>query len=221
MSNWNRQSVLEHIASNATLTAVLDHVRNNADGDAAHDVDHVLRVAVWTLRIGGAHLDPNAAIAAALLHDIVNPPKNSPLRSRASQLAADHARQLLTELSFPSAHIESVCDAIRDHSYSRGATPERLLGRALQDADRLETLGAIGLFRVAATGARMGARFFDPDDPWAERRKLDDLKYTVDHFFTKLLKLPETLTTEAGRTEARRRAQLLQAFLDQLATELD
>jgi uncharacterized protein len=66
----------------------------------------------------------------------------------------------------------------------------------------------------------MGARYFDPDDPWAQDRPLDDKAYSVDHFFTKLLRLAETFSTEAGRTEARRRTAFLHATLEELGVEL-
>ena len=97
------------------------------------------------------------------------------------------------------------------------ATP---LGRALQDADRLEALGAIGLLRCIATGVRMNGAWFDADDPWAEARPLDDARFSIDHFFTKLLRLPATMRTDAGRAEAERRAAFLREFLARLGDEL-
>ena len=81
-------------------------------------------------------------------------------------------------------------------------------------ADRLEALGALGLCRTLSTGARMGARYFHPQDPWAQDRELDDRAFTVDHFFTKLLRLAPTLQTEAGRAEAHRRAAFMERFVD-------
>ena len=98
--------------------------------------------------------------------------------------------------------------------------PRSLLGDALQDADRLEALGALGVLRTASCGARIGADYFDGDDPWAEHRELDDAKHTVDHFFKKLLRLPPTLRTAAGRAEAERRAEFMLAFLRQLGDEI-
>src|SRR5690606_38630238 len=102
----------------------------------------------------------------------------------------------------------------------RGATPRSDLGRALQDADRLESLGVLALFRTISTGVRMGARYFDGADPWAEERPLDDLRFTVDHFFTKILRLHETMQTAVGRAEAKRRTAVLERILDELAVEL-
>ena len=194
--------------------------RMGADLDPGHDLEHALRVASWTCRLDPT-LDRTEAVAAALLHDVVNLPKDHPERASAGERSADLARQLMARQGFDAAAIDRVAEAIAAHGYSRGVVPESPLGRALQDADRLEALGALGLCRTLSTGARMGARYFHPRDPWAMDRPLDDRAFTVDHFYTKLLKLPDTLLTEAGRTEARRRARFLEGFLMQLRTELE
>ena len=220
MTITDRAALLAFIADDARLTSLLGCVKKRLDQDPGHDVEHCLRVALWTLRLGGDGLDRERAIAAALLHDIVNLEKSSPERARASELSAAEARAILSKLGFEPAGIEEIADAIRDHAFSAGRVPDSALGRALQDADRLEALGALGIFRTISTGTRMGARYFDASDPWAERRELDDRNYTVDHFYVKLFGLAETLTTEAGREEARRRSELLRLFLDELASEL-
>ncbi|MFM7231366.1 MAG: HD domain-containing protein [bacterium] len=203
----------------ATLLAEA-RARDAAAGDRTHDVAHALRVAHWTVVLGGEAVVVREAIAAALLHDAVNPPKDSPERAHASTRSAELARDRLPALGFAPDAVERIADAIRDHSFSRGAVPTTPLGCALQDADRLEAVGAIGLLRCVSTGVRMGGEWFHGDDPWAEDRTLDDARYSVDHFFTKLLRLPATMRTEAGRAEAERRAAFLRAFLAQLGVEL-
>lgn len=212
------EAVRDLIAKDAALSRVLEEARARLTGDPGHDVAHCLRVAEWTIRIGGASVNPRHAIAAALLHDVINIPKDSPDRTRASERSADFARGLLAELGFDG--IELICDAIHDHSYSTGRVPRSPLGDALQDADRLEALGALGTLRTASCGARLGADYFDGDDPWAEHRELDDEKHTIDHFFEKLLLLPPTLRTNAGREEAERRAKFMRTFLRQLGDEI-
>ena len=124
------------------------------------------------------------------------------------------------ELGFDAASVTLISEAIHDHSFSTGRVPRSPLGDALQDADRLEALGALGIFRTASCGARMGADYFDADDPWAERRELDDARHTVDHFFKKLLLLAPTLRTAAGRAEAERRTVFMVEFLRQLGSEI-
>jgi len=212
------------IAADPALAALLDESRARDAAaitpDPTHDTAHALRVAHWTLRLGGADVDAREAIAAALLHDAVNPPKDSPERGAASVRSAEAARERLTALRFAADSVERICDAIRDHSFSRGAVPATPLGCALQDADRLEALGAIGLLRCISTGVRMGSAWFHAHDPWAEARPLDDASYSIDHFFTKLLTLPATMRTEAGRLEAERRVVFLREFMAHLGGEL-
>lgn len=215
-----RDEARSAIAADPGLLALLEQTAVVLDDDPGHDLEHCLRVAGWTLRCGVGRVAPREAVAAALLHDVVNVPKDDPRRSHASLLSAEEARHALPEFGFSPSEVERVAQAIEDHSYSRGAVPRSELGRALQDADRLEALGALGLFRTISTGTRMGARYFDPLDPWAEDRALDDRHFSVDHFFTKLLRLPDTLHTEMGRAEARARVALMETLLDQLACEL-
>lgn len=219
-----RAEVLAAIEADARLAAIRDEAaaRMGADLDPGHDLEHALRVALWTVRLaeGEGGVDRAEAIAAALLHDVVNLPKDHPERASASARSADVARELLPAHGFDDDATARVAEAIRDHSFSRGATPTTTLGRALQDADRLEALGALGLCRTLSTGAKMGAAYAHPEDPFGEARSLDDRRYTVDHFYEKLLRLPETLQTEAGRAEAAKRAAFLERFLVQLGEEL-
>ena len=201
------------------MTRLFAEVERRYEADAAHDLGHLFRVADWTVRLSG-DIEPRTSIAAALLHDVVNVPKNHADRGVASERSADVAREVLPPLGFDAATTELIAQAIVDHSFSRGAVPRSDLGRALQDADRLEALGVIGTFRCIATGVRFGAHFFDAADPWAVNRPLDDKRFSVDHFFTKLLKLPETFQTADGRAEANRRVAIMHALLAALGEEL-
>lgn len=204
---------------NANMAALLNWAADQLSKDPGHDLMHSLRVADNILSID-PKIPTRHAFAAALLHDVVNLPKDSPDRKKASILSAEVAARILTDHSFEPTEIGMICSAIETHSYSQGRTPENALGDALQDADRLEALGALGIMRTVSTGTQMGARFFHAEDPWAEERSYDDLKFTIDHFFTKLRGLPKTMRTEYGRAEAERRFQFMKGFLNQLATEL-
>lgn len=214
--------IADQIARDPVLTLARDALVGalaQDSADPAHDLEHCTRVARWTMRLA-PEVPVRHAILAALLHDLVNVPKDAPDRHLASVRSAEAAADLLG----PHLEEEAVAEiaaAIRDHSFSRGAVPESDLGRALQDADRLEALGAIGLCRTISTGGRMGAVYFHPADPWASDRALDDRRFSVDHFFTKLLGLPATFLTPLGREEATRRVKVLEQFLDALAHELE
>jgi uncharacterized protein len=214
------RDILRIIDEDAGLRALLRDVRSCIDTDPGHDLAHVLRVALWTLKLGEHRVDTRCAIAAALLHDIVNVPKNSPHRADASRFSADAARERLPSFGFTADEVDLIAEAILTHSFSAGGVPRTALGEALQDADRLEALGALGVLRTASCGGRMGASFFHAEDPWAQARELDDQAFTIDHFFRKLLPLAETLRTEAGRTEARRRRDFMIGFLIQLGCEI-
>lgn len=211
--------ILEMIAADPALDTLWREMQP-CDEDSAHDRGHLLRVARWTLILVQGEVSARICIAAALLHDAVNVPKDSPLRAQASQLSAQHTRQRLEALGFPEAEILQAEDAVLNHSFSRGQQPSTRLGRALQDADRLEALGAVGLWRTAAVGYQMNAAFADLRDPWAMERPLQDRTFSVDHFFTKLLRLPDSLHHEAARQEAQRRVALMVDFLHQLGHEL-
>ncbi len=218
---------------NRILGELRERVRVIPPADAGHDFHHTLRVAKLALRIlreetarrdarTATVSEEDAVVASALLHDCVPVAKNSPLRKESARLCAEKALEWLAELGWEPVGMRAVISgAILDHSYSGGRIPETLIGKALQDADRLEALGALGLYRTIATGVSMGAQLFDDADPFAAGRPLDDRAFTLDHFFTKLLKLPETFRTESARAEAKSRALYLQGFVDQLRHELE
>jgi len=210
----------ELIANDEALSALAKASGAATCGDPAHDLLHCLRVADWTLAIAEGEVDARTCVAAALLHDVVNVPKDAPDRAEASARSAARAHDLLVLHGFPEILAEEIATAIRDHSFSRGAVPQTALGRALQDADRLDSLGAFGILRTVSTGTRMGSLYFDSEDPWAKGRDLDDRRFMLDHFFRKLLRLPDLMHTERGRREAERRADFLRLFLRELACEI-
>ncbi len=221
MALQTRAELLAFIQRRPHMARLYAEVSRLLGDDPGHDLGHLERVAVWAVRLGDSSVDPCEAVAAALLHDTVNVPKDSPERAKASELCAAAARPILAGLgAFDEDAIERIAQAIVDHSFSRGAVPSSPLGDALQDADRLEALGAIGVARTFSTGARMGASYFHGADPWAQRRDRDDRAFTVDHFFAKLLRIAPTLRTAAGRAEAGRRAEWMKTFLIQLGQEL-
>lgn len=196
---------------------------HHATADAAHDISHFRRVWMTAQKImANQTVDPLVVLTACYFHDIVSLPKNYPQRSRSSRLAAQKTRQILEAAfpDFPAERYAAVEHAIEAHSFSAGITPRTAEARVVQDADRLEALGAIGLARVFAVSGALGVALFDADDPFAGTRKLNDGAFALDHFQTKLLRLPHTMQTDIGRALAQHNAEFLIQFLAKLSAEL-
>ena len=187
----------------------------------AHDFLHVVRVTETARGIGqdeGARLD--VVVPAALLHELFNYPKGHPLSHLSGEVCAEHAADVLRQEGCPLPLIEPICDCIRVHAFSRGIVPETIEGKVLQDADRLDAIGAIGIARCFATCAEMGTPFYRPDDPFCLSREPDDKRWGLDHFYRKLLRIPDRLHTATARAIAADRLRLMEAFLTQLRREI-
>lgn len=207
---------------NPLLVRLRAHLAQEAfPRDAAHDLGHILRVAALAellAREEGADLD--TCVAAGLLHDLVYRPKNHPESPFTARMAADLVPQWCRETAGLADRAEAVAAAVASHSWSGGEVPASLEAAVVQDADRLEALGAIGIARVFATGASFGAGLWHPEDPWGTARELDDKAWSLDHFERKLLRLAAGMKTAAGQRRATLRHQTLLAYLAALRTEL-
>jgi uncharacterized protein len=190
--------------------------------DPGHGLVHVRRVVATAAQLCVAEAARGEIVLpAAWLHDCVHVAKDSPERSKASRIAAARAVEFLAEAGYPSGCLPDIRHAIEAHSYSAGIPPRTIEAKIVQDADRLDALGAIGIARCIAVGAALGRPIYQSDDPFCTAREPDDAGASVDHFYTKLLKLEGTMQTEAGRREARRRSNFMQGYLDQLRSEIE
>jgi uncharacterized protein len=199
--------------------ALIPHSHEGDDG--SHDLAHILRVFKNAMRIqasGGG--DGRILAAAVLLHDCVAVEKSSPLRAQASALAAEKASGVLADLGWSKDDIAAVAHAILTHSFSANIEPETLEARILQDADRLDAIGMVGAGRCFYIGGRMASSLYDPLDPAGNDRPLDDRRYVIDHFQTKLFKLADGFKTVAGRALAAERDKRLRDFLDAFMDEI-
>jgi HD superfamily phosphodiesterase len=97
----------------------------------------------------------------------------------------------------------SIATCIREHAFSRGTAPTTLEGEVLQDADRLDAIGAIGIARCMATCAEMRRPFYAPSDPFCGALEPDDKRCGIDHFYRKLLRIPAYRTGETCGTCSR------------------
>ncbi len=189
--------------------------------DPAHDLLHFKRVVAMAKKFC---LEENGnlqiVVPAAWLHDLVIVPKNSPLRGHASKLSAEQAIEFLRTIDYPSEYYDAIAHAIEGHSFSANIEVTTLEAKIVQDADRLDGIGAIGIARCFATAGLLKRPFYNDIDPFCSEREPNDSIYTIDHFYKKLFKTAETLKTAAGRQEGLRRVELMKRYLSDLHQEI-
>jgi len=191
------------------------------NNDPAHDWNHISRVIANAKKIAIAeNQDPELIVAAVYCHDLVNLQKNHPERKNASVLSAKTAEPLLHQSGFKTEEIQIISYGIIEHSFSLGKSPPSKIAAIVQDADRLDALGAIGILRCAAVNSKMNALFYDSTDPLAKERQLDDKTFMLDHYFVKLFKLPELMNTKKAKEMAIERIQVMEGFIEKLLLEI-
>ncbi len=211
------------------LVPVMDAVEAKArelmleGASSGHDYAHVRRVHALCCRLAGMENTPVSRPvleAAAFLHDIGREwERRDPAVDHALK-SAELAEPVLREAGFPEEDLPKVLYAIRVHRFSGGVVPETLEARLLQDADRIDASGALGIAMTFAYGGAHGRVLYHPEDPFAEGRALDDGVWSLDHFYAKILLLGETLHTESARVIARERTAFTRAYLEQLRKEM-
>ena len=190
--------------------------------DPAHGWEHIQRVYNLALSIAereGAHRFITGM--AALLHDLGR--LSHEQGHHHADLSVSQARELCQRRQIAPEAQEAILHAVIAHSFSRGVQPRTLEARIVRDADRLDGLGAIGIMRWAITGAVRRAPqtlCYHPGDPFAEQHAPDDGRYMLDHFFSKLLKLGDGMTTATGRELAEQRTAFMRAYLNEFRREL-
>jgi uncharacterized protein len=189
--------------------------------DPAHDFSHILRVFKNAQIIGlreGA--DMQVLLWAVLLHDAGSISK---LLSGSRELESRHrnaADEFLRTVGLPDEVRAKVLYAVEVHRFSIGIKPVTLEARILQDADRLDAIGAIGIARVFMTGGTLERALYNPQDPFCKIREPDDKKWNLDHFYRKLLKLESGMHTKTALEIAGRRSAVLRKYLQDLEEEI-
>lgn len=193
----------------------------NENPDPSHDILHVRRVVKLAKELAkkeNANLE--VVTPAAYLHDCVYICKSDARRSQASTLSAEKAIELLKGWNCDSQYFDQIFHAIRGHSFSADIKVESLEAKIVQDADRLDALGAIGIARCFIFGGIAKRSIYHDEDPFCEKRMPDDSTNNLDHFFTKLLKLHDKLNTESAKEEGRRRLATMESYLASLKGEI-
>ncbi|MCG6284798.1 HD domain-containing protein [Vibrio diabolicus] len=199
----------------------LEFMQQEMQVDAAHDISHVQRVVNTAKKLAveeGADL--SIVLPAAYLHDCFTYPKDHPNRKQSSIIAAKKAVAFLESIDYPQQYHDAIAHAIEAHSFSANIRPNTLEAQVVQDADRLDALGAIGITRCIPVSTEFDAQLHDDKDIFAQQRELDDKQFTLDHFQTKLFKIAETMNTESARREAQKRKAFMQAYIEQLRDEV-
>lgn len=189
--------------------------------DPSHDLSHVLRVVRLAKKIAkdeGANLW--VVVPAAYLHDCVYISKSDSRRKEASRISADKAVNLLSDWKYPEQYYSDIHHAILTHSFSANLQASTLEAKVVQDADRLDAIGAVGIMRCFGFSGLAKRPFYDYQDPFSYSRELDDKSYTLDHFYTKLLKLTDMLHTDSAKKEAVIRLQTMNNFLADFKKEI-
>lgn len=189
--------------------------------DGAHDIDHIKRVVKNGIDLAQKEDgDLNIIIPACWLHDCVNVPKNSEQRSSGSLLSANRAIEFLKDIKYPDKFLDDIHHAIHAHSFSANIEANSLSAKIVQDADRLDALGALGIARCLMYSANVNRPLYNSEDPFAKERKLSDENNAIDHFFTKLKKLPETMKTASGKDLAFKRWSFMELYIEELKKEI-
>lgn len=210
---------MEQLVQNATKF-IKEIFQNDFSG---HDFFHSMRVYRTAINIAEAeHADMQVVALAALLHD-VDDRKLSP----ATAEKKENATRFMRSQSVPESEIRQVCQIIDEVSFKgtdsvRPSTPE---GKCVQDADRLDALGAIGIARTFAYGGSHNRAIYDPELP--PRAAMNQAQYysskstSLNHFYEKLFLLEGMMNTETGKAIARKRTQYMQQFVDEFLNEWD
>jgi len=205
----------------SVINFISNDVKKIIENDSAHDFEHIMRVYKNAKKLCKQEkVNEKLVLCAVLLHDIVSYPKSDKRSKNSSIDSAKKAIIILKRYDFTENEITIISDAIREHSFSQKKTPKTIEGEILQDADRLDALGAIGIARVFATGGSLKRPFYNIDDPFCKKRNVDDKTWTLDHFFQKLLKLEFLMNTKSGKIEAKKRTRILKEYLKQLKNEI-
>jgi uncharacterized protein len=178
---------------------------------AGHGMDHIMRVYRTACQIqsetGGERL---IVQLAALLHDVGDAKFND-----GQERSAEFSRQILSDCGVTTNLIDHVAEIVDNISFRKGVDPTTLSleGKIVQDADRIDALGAIGIVRTIEYGATTG-------QPFHVSGASSHADTGIGHFYEKLFKLHDLLNTEAAKRIAGRREQFMRDFVDQYLSEI-
>ena len=189
--------------------------------DPSHDFQHILRTLNLAMKIGkSVKVDLDIVIPAALFHDTVVYRKDAPQNRNASDESAEVAGRILESIKgYPKEKIKKVKICIRQCSFTKGIVPDLLESKVLQDADLLESTGAISIMRTFDSGGRMNRSFYNPKNPFFKKGEIN-FPSGVGLFYRRLLIVDKRIHTKLAKKMAKRRTKFLMEFLDEFKKEL-
>lgn len=199
----------------------LEYAKEFFEGEASgHDYFHTYRVFKNAEMLLNKLPEANSEIVllGAILHD-VDDDKISP----ETHENKDNARKFLEENNYPQDKIDFICKIIGDVSFSEKVKPESLEGKIVQDADRLDAIGAIGIARTFAYGGNKGRPIYNPDIKpnlsITKKEYKQSKSPTINHFYEKLLLLEGLMNTDIAKELARKRTKFMENYLEQFFAE--
>ncbi|MDR1694015.1 MAG: HD domain-containing protein [Lactobacillaceae bacterium] len=208
---------------NKTEDFLINYVRENIKNDCSHDFSHALRCLNLCKKIAKKEkADLDILIPAALFHDIICYPKDSPKSKLSAIDSAKKAKEVLVSISeYPKEKINEAALCIENCSFSSKKKPHSIESAILQDADRIEATGAIAIMRTFASAGSMNKAFYNTNDPFCENRKPESLAYAVDLFYERLLVVADLMNTKTAKKIAQKRTKILQSFLTAAKEEIN
>ena len=184
---------------NEQLRTIWDIVEKDIPAHGTHGFEHTKRVYELCRGIGeDSDADMSILLPAALLHDIARGEPNHAIAG------AYKAREILLELNYDAVKMDAICYAISTHSFSGEKKPQSLEAKILSDADKLDAMGAVGIYRAAMYSGEL----------------LRSKENFISHFYDKLLTLKDLMFTDAAQALAEERHQYMVEYLEELDKEL-
>lgn len=198
---------------------VKEFFKNDHSG---HDYSHTMRVYKNAMKISEKEDADTFIVALSALHHDVDDEKISPETSKNKT----NARKFMEENNVDSDIEEKVIEIINEISFSGNhKTPNSIEGKIVQDADRLDAIGAIGIARTFTFGGNKNRKMYDfdikPKDNLNKENYRDDNNTTINHFYEKLLKLKDLMNTKTAKIEASKRHEFMETFLKEFYAKID
>lgn len=201
-----------------------EKVRGFKENGGCHELSHTDRVYnMANLLLKYERADRDIVKAAALLHDIARMKEERGEIECHAEEGAKMAEKILNKSDFPRKKIEGVCYAIRVHRYKNGLEAKTKEAQILQDADRLDALGAICIARIFAYGGKKDRVIYEPSIKPRKVYSDSSVETTsFNHFYEKILKIkPETFNTKTARKIAQHRYKFVEGFVKEFLEECE